>query len=295
LQKSAPFHVNLSFRPGKVKQQIPCHAENARNAGSCSFAFERVAHNAVIDERTLDTGEASAVVKTCGLNAEAMKPMVENGACFARSANVTIGVVIYDGVEPIDIGGTAGVLSMARRILPNLSYRTIAEKAGPVTLAGGLVVMADSGFDANSECDRIIVCGGPGWSNQTKSAAMLDYLKQQPAGGVASVCTGALILAAAGLLGGRTATTRRNAAPGEAAAPLERVAGFAPTAKAVAAAIVVDRGILTSGGVSLAIDGTLAILETMFGASARQEVAELIEYDRAYAANRDTLGHVILG
>ena len=116
--------------------------------------------------------------------------MVENGPRFARSANVTIGVVIYDGVEPIDIGGTAGVLSMARRVLPNLTYRTIAEKAGPVTLAGGLVVIADSGFDAKAECDRIIVCGGPGWSVQTKSAAMLDYLKRQPDGRVASVCTG---------------------------------------------------------------------------------------------------------
>ena len=261
---------------------------------SRSFVFERAAHKAVIDERTLDTGGASAVVKIYELNAEAMKPMVENGSRFARNAHAAIGVVIYEGVEPIDIGGTAGVLSMARRVLPNLTYRTIAEKAGPVTLAGGLVVIADSGFEAKSECDRIIVCGGPGWSNQTKSAAMLDYLKRQPDGRVASVCTGALILAAAGLLGDRTATTRRNAAPGEAAAPLERLPSFAPTSKVVAAAIAIDRGILTSGGVSLAIDGTLAILETMFGAEARQEIAELIEYDRAYAANRDQLGHVIL-
>jgi transcriptional regulator GlxA family with amidase domain len=221
--------------------------------------------------------------------------MLETGPRFARGANVTVGVVIYDGVEPIDIGGTAGVLSMARRILPNLSYRTIAEKAGPVTLAGGLVVVADSGFDAPSQCDHIIVCGGPGWSIQTTRAAMLDYLKRQPAGHVASVCTGALILAAAGLLGGYTATTRRRASPGEAAAPLARVQGFAPTSTAIAAAIVIDRGVLTSGGVSLAIDGTLGILEQMFGAAARSEIAELIEYDRAYAANRDTLGHVILG
>jgi len=221
--------------------------------------------------------------------------MLESAARFARDADVTVGVVIYEGVEPIDIGGTAGVLSMARRILPNLSYRTIAEEAGEVTLAGGLVVVADSGFDAPPECDHIIVCGGPGWSHQTTSAAMLNYLKRQPTARVASVCTGALILAAAGLLSGHTATTRRRAAPGEAAAPLERVHGFAPTSTAVAAAIVIDRGVLTSGGVSLAIDGTLAVLEKMFGASARSEVAELIEYDRAYAANRDKLGHVILG
>lgn len=220
--------------------------------------------------------------------------MRETAAKFARDATVTIGVVIYDGVEPIDIGGTAGVLSMARRILPKLSYRTIAEKAGPVTLAGGLVVVADSGFDAAPACDRLIVCGGPGWSEQTKRAAMLDYLKRQEAGRVASVCTGALIIAAAGLLNGRTATTRRQAAPGEAAAPLDRMPGFAPTSKAIAAAIAIDGGVLTSGGVSLAIDGTLAILEQIFGPDVRAEIAGLIEYDRAYAANRDALGHAIV-
>ena len=101
--------------------------------------------------------------------------MVENGPHFARSAHAAIGVVIYEGVEPIDIGGTAGVLSMARRVLPNLTYRTIAEKAGPVTLAGGLVVIADSSFEAKSECDRIIVCGGPGWSHQTKSSGHAGF------------------------------------------------------------------------------------------------------------------------
>ena len=267
---------------------MPCC--NIRKLGNIAASFGLVAQNAVSEEEDWTSG-----VSLLPKDMKGIQPMLETGPRFARGADVIVGIVIYDGVEPIDIGGTAGVLSMARRVLPNLSYRTIAEKAGPVTLAGGLVVVADSGFGAPPECDRIIVCGGPGWSNQTTSAPMLDYLKQQPAGRVASVCTGALILAAAGLLGGHTATTRRRAAPGEAVAPLERVQGFAPTSTAVAAAIVIDNGVLTSGGVSLAIDGTLAVLETMFGASARNEVAELIEYDRAYAANRDQLGHVILG
>jgi hypothetical protein len=54
--------------------------------GSRSLVFERAAHKAVTSERSLDTGGASAVVKTHELNAEAMKPMVENGSRFARNA-----------------------------------------------------------------------------------------------------------------------------------------------------------------------------------------------------------------
>ena len=58
-----------------------------------------------------------------------------------RSQAARIGVVIYDGVEPIDVGGTAGVVSMAKRILPAISSIIIAERVGPVRLAGEVTVM----------------------------------------------------------------------------------------------------------------------------------------------------------
>ena len=59
----------------------------------------------------------------------------------ARSEGAQIGIVIYEGVEPIDIGGTAGVVSMARRVLPEISCVMIAERTGPVRLAGGVTVL----------------------------------------------------------------------------------------------------------------------------------------------------------
>ncbi len=209
-----------------------------------------------------------------------------------KSEDACIGVVIYDGVEPIDIGGTVGVISMASRVLPDLRYAVIAERKGPVRLAGGLTVIADHDFAGAPDCDVYIVTGGPGWREQTENSAMLGFLAAKSASKLASVCTGALILAASGRLAGKTATTRRSAVGGEKDAPLD-LPGFRGRLRAAMPATVVDdAGTVTSGGVSLAIDGTLYILGLLYGDGIRDEVASIIEYDRAYAANREALGHV---
>src|ERR1700727_1526326 len=119
------------------------------------------------------------------------------------------GIFIYDGVEPIDLA-TYGVLSMARRIAPEISICTIAPHAGPVALANGLKVTGDFGIDGAPACDLVIVTGGPGWTAQARSPATLDYVRRVHASGrVASVCTGGMILAASGVLDGGPATTQR--------------------------------------------------------------------------------------
>lgn len=210
-----------------------------------------------------------------------------------RTDSARFGIVVYDGVEPIDIGGTVGVVSMARRVLPGIDSVTIAAEPGIVHLAGGLAIVAAAGFGDCPPCDVYIVCGGPGWEKQVHDPAMLAFLRGLPAGAAASVCTGGLILAAAGLLDGTRATTRRKAAGAEPAAPLERLGTFSTTIQPIEAAIVEDRGVMTSGGVSLAIDGTLHLIGRLYGSEARDEVARLIEYDRAFAANRAALGHAV--
>lgn len=206
-----------------------------------------------------------------------------------REARCRIGVVLYDGVEPIDLGGTVGVVSMARRVLPLAESVTIAAQAGPVRLAGGLTVVAQFGFGDAPECDVVIVCGGPGWRDQVTDAAMLAFLRTLPPGRAASVCTGALILAAAGLLDGLPATTRRRAVGSEARSPLALLAEFG-TGIMPREALVVDAGVVTGGGVSLAIDTTLYLLGRLYGEDARDEIAAVIEYDRAWDANRRALG-----
>ena len=68
---------------------------------------------------------------------------------------------------------------------------------------------------------------------------------------------------------------------------------FSTAIQPVEAAVAEDRGVVTSGGVSLAIDGTLYLIGRLYGSDARDEVARLIEYDRAFAANRAALGHAV--
>jgi len=207
----------------------------------------------------------------------------------SRNRAVRFGVIVYDGVEPIDIGGTVGVISMARRALPNIEAVVIAAKAGAVALASGLTIVAPHGFDDAPSCNMLIVCGGPGWRVEANNQKMLSFLRRQRPETLASVCTGALILAAAGLLDGRPATTRRAAVGGEDTAPLQLLQSYASRI-VPREAVVVDAGIVTGGGVSLAIDATLYLIGKFYGEVAREEVARLIEYDRAYAANSGALG-----
>lgn len=210
-----------------------------------------------------------------------------------RSAAARIGVMIYEGVEPIDIGATVGVLSMARRVLPALETAIVAEKPGPLTMAGGLVVMAQFGLDTAPACDLIIVCGGPGWRDQVDNPATMAFLRAKPAAMVASVCTGALIVAAAGLLDHRAATTRRQAAGSEPAAPLDLLKTYATDCTPVAATLV-NSGVVTGGGVALAIDTTLYLLGRLYGEDVAAEIARMIEYDRAYAANQKALPIIVV-
>ena len=213
---------------------------------------------------------------------------------ISKNRAVRFGVIVYNGVEPIDVGGTLGVVSMARRLLPNIEALVIAAEAGTVTLASDLKIVVPYGFNDAPSCDMLIVCGGPGWRVEVKNEQMLSFLQRQRPETLASVCTGALILAAAGVLDGRSATTRRAAVGDEDNAPLQLLQNYASRIKP-REAVVVDSGIVTGGGVSLAIDTTLYLIGKFYGEKARDEVARLIEYDRAYAANCALLGTLEIG
>jgi len=206
---------------------------------------------------------------------------------------VQFGIFIYDGVEPIDLA-TFGVLSMARRIAPEIAICTIAPRAGPVRLASGLQVIADFGFDDAPPCDLVIVTGGPGWTAQAQAPATLAYIRRVHAGGrIASVCTGGMILAASGILDDGPATTKREVVPPETS-PIELMRTLYPQID-VREAMLVDRGgsLVTGGGVSLCIDTTLHLIAGMLGQHVADETARILEYQRAWQANRDGFAPVL--
>jgi len=194
------------------------------------------------------------------------------------------GVLIYEDVEPIDLA-TFGVLSMARRIRPEIELCTIAPRDGVTLLANGLRVIADYDLATAPPLDVLIVTGGPGWPEQARSPEMLEFLRRRAAKiPVVSVCTGGMILAASGLLDHKVATTKRAVVPPELS-PLQQLRDRYPNVTVREASLVDEGDIVTGGGVSLCIDTMLHLLKKSFGPEVAAETARLIEYQRAWAAN----------
>jgi transcriptional regulator GlxA family with amidase domain len=194
------------------------------------------------------------------------------------------GVLIYDDVEPIDLAAL-GVLSMARRIQPDIEICTIAPRSGITLLANGLRVVADHDFQTAPKLDVLIVTGGPGWMAQSQLPETLTFIRDSAAKiPVASVCTGGMILAASGVLDGRAATTKREVVPPEVS-PLQRLRDEYPAIAAHEASLVDTGAIVTGGGVSLCIDTMLHLLKKLYGPETAAETARIIEYQRAWSAN----------
>ena len=146
--------------------------------------------------------------------------------------------------------------------------------------------MADHGFADCPAADALIVTGGPGWTREAVNPEMLAFLRARSTttGVMASVCTGAMIMAGAGLLDGRRATTKR-AVTGAEIAPIVLLRERYPTVRVLTAHVVDEGTVVTGGGVSLAIDLTLHLLARLCGPAVAEETARIIEYTAAWRAN----------
>jgi len=184
---------------------------------------------------------------------------------------VRVGILVFDGVEELDAVGVYEVLAKAKQIHPKLDlsvrFRAMKEQ---ITGALGMKFLAHEVHHELSDLDLVIVPGGAGRKEVVEDPAflkrLLDFGTEKP---IASVCTGALILSAAGLLAGRKATTHQSARD-----------ELGAVADVVEARVVEDGLVTTAGGVTASIDLGLHLLEKHFGPELAREVEERIEYQR---------------
>ena len=193
--------------------------------------------------------------------------------------------LLYPGVEPIDLAAL-GVISLGRRIVPQLSYRTVAASHAPVELSNGLRVLPDMAFYEVDRVDVLMIPGGPGWRRAAEDPTTLAFIRRwaTAATTVCSVCTGAMVLARAGLLDGLAATTKSAVVPPERS-PMEELQDRHRDVSAVDALLVDSGSVVTGGGVTLCIDTTLHLIALRHGAAAADEIARTMEYGAARAAN----------
>ena len=141
----------------------------------------------------------------------------------------------------------------------------------PVTAGGGMRLLPTATFTACPRLDLVCVPGGAGMNPLLNDEETLDFVRRQASGAryVTSVCTGSLVLGAAGLLKGRRATTHWMSLPMLAAFGCEPVAER----------VVVDGNVITGGGVTAGIDFALTVAGEWFGAEAARRIQLGIEYD----------------
>jgi transcriptional regulator GlxA family with amidase domain len=193
--------------------------------------------------------------------------------------------LLYEGIEPVDLAAI-GVMSMAKRVIPELTYETVAATIAPVVFSNGLRVVPDRVFDEVSSVDVLLVPGGPGWRKASEDAAIVSFIRRvAPSGLACSICTGAMILAEAGVLDGHAATTKVEVVAPEVA-PLSELSARYPKVAARRALVIDEASVVTGGGVTLCIDTTLHLLERRYGSAKVDEVARIMEYSAARRANR---------
>jgi putative intracellular protease/amidase len=179
-----------------------------------------------------------------------------------------IAIVLYDKFTALDAIGPYEVLSR----LPGASVTFVAAEPGPVKTDNGmLTILVEHSLEQLPAPDVLLVPGGPGEVVPRAGGAVLEWLKQadRTSTWTTSVCTGSLILAAAGLLDGKRATSHWLA--------LEELGRLG--AEPVSERVVFDGKLVTGAGVSAGIDMALALAARIAGDTVAQAIQLGIEYD----------------
>jgi cyclohexyl-isocyanide hydratase len=181
--------------------------------------------------------------------------------------SLQIGFLLFPQVQQLDLTGPYDVLASLPDVQVHLAWKDLA----PVTASTGLVLQPTTTFDECPALDVICIPGGSGVGTLMEDEVTLSFIKAQAATAryVTSVCTGSLVLGAAGLLKGKRATTHW--AYHELLKPLGAIA--------VQDRVVRDGNLLTGGGITAGIDFALTLAAELFG----EDTAQLVQLQLEYA------------
>ena len=178
-----------------------------------------------------------------------------------------IGFLLFPDITQLDMTGPHEVFCR----LPDAKVHLVWKNREPVTAAGGMQILPTVTFADCPQLDLICVPGGTGMNPLLTDAETLDFIRSQAKGAryVTSVCTGALVLGAAGLLKGKRAVTHWMSR--------EMLAAFGATP--VIDRVVVDGNVITGGGVTAGIDFALVVVAQAFGRDVAESIQLGMEYD----------------
>ena len=187
----------------------------------------------------------------------------------------TVAILLFDEVEVLDFAGPFEVFAVTDELAQAERFRvlTVAAERRAIRARNGLSVNPDHALADCPPVDILIVPGGFGTRTLLKDQPVLAWIKtvNRTAEIVASVCTGALVLGAAGLLDGLRVTTHHEA--------FDLLREHAPRATVVESGRFVDNGrILTAGGISAGIDMALHLVARLYDVPTAQQTARYMEY-----------------
>ncbi len=182
-------------------------------------------------------------------------------------SRTSIGMLVFPRLTVLDLVGPYEVLAR----MPETKIHLVAADAGPIVSEHGMAIVADTSWARAPQFDVLVVPGGNGVNDLLVDDECLSFLRRQAADArlVTSVCTGALVLGAAGLLRGYRATTHW------LSLELLPLVGAEPSAERV----VIDRNRITGGGITAGIDFALSIAAVLHGAEVARQIQLMLQYD----------------
>jgi len=185
---------------------------------------------------------------------------------MSERQHLQIGAILFPQMDQADFTGPFEVLSR----ISDSTFHILAKQKAPITDAKGLVLTPERTLSEAPQLDLLLMPGGAGVNALMEDQEILEFVRKQATDAriMMSVCTGALVFGAAGLLKGRKATTHW------ASHHLLNHFGATP----VKSRVVVDGRLVTTAGVTAGYDGALRVVEILRGTQAAQSLQLYLEY-----------------